>query len=414
MSPKLHSTETAPSGGREDTILCWLENETVKILRGDNLDDLKRLFRFRLYQDDSLLRSGLRDRPRVTLDTLLILLRLEAGNQEPLPDLDVDQKIQGILELLPQRSPPPDLVWEWTPQDALASYLQFGQIPFEGWVRYALGYPEASVGKFLDQHHILCRQLSCFLSNHPEASKKFSQVEEKLRNRSPFAHWVVVNSLRQLSHGSILSSSSCAKFIVDPLEELFVNENRELSEILKQLALLSVRFQQSYMREKEICWEKFRTDTTFFTLLCSKSAQDIGYHITTVDVDAFGRLRPQDVIEVSNYIRRLDTRWRDLCLEVELVVTEGALGHTVVDLALDYAFYREALARTGGIPFLFPHVKEAHDEPHQEKVIQELFYSNTDIVVGQKAPIGSQETPVESHFEVEKSTKLWEWAELIF
>ncbi|KAI9766710.1 MAG: hypothetical protein M1840_006354 [Geoglossum simile] len=347
MSPKLHSTETAPSGGREDTILCWLENETVKILQGDNLDDLKRLFRFRLYQDDSLPRYGLRDRPRVTLDTLLILLRLEAGNQEPLPDLDVDQKVQGILGLLPQRPPPPNLVWEWTPQDALyktdvesiateidrASYSQFRQIPFEGWVRYVLGYPEASVEKFLDQHHILCHQLSCFLSNQPEASKKFSQVEEELQNRSPFAHWVVVNSLRQPPHGSILSSS-CASFIVDPLRELFVNENRELSEILKELALLSVRFQQSYMREEVICWERFWTDTKFFTLLCNNSPRDIGNHITTVDLNALGRLRPQDVIDISNYIRRLDTRWRNLCLEVELVVTGGALGHTVVDLAL--------------------------------------------------------------------------------
>lgn len=80
----------------------------------------------------------------------------------------------------------------------------------------------------------------------------------------------------------------------------------------------------------------------------------------------------------------------------------------------DYAFYRKALARTGGIPFLFPHVEEAHDGSHQEKVIQELFYSNTDVVVGQKASVGSQETPVESYFEVEKSREFWEWAELIF
>ncbi|KAI9767332.1 MAG: hypothetical protein M1840_005741 [Geoglossum simile] len=339
MSPKLHSMETAPFGGREDTILYWLENETVKILQDDDLDDFKH---------DSLLRSGLQDRPGVTLDTLLILLRLEAGNQEPLPDLDVDQKIQGILGLLPQRSPPPNLVWEWIPQDALyemdmksvtteinrASYLQFRQIPFEGWVRYALGYPEASVEKFLDQHHILCRQLSCFLSNYPKASKKFSQVEEKLHNQSPFAHWVVINSLRQPSHGSTLFSSSCTKFIVDPLKKLFVNENRELSEILKQLALLLVYFQQSYMHEEEIHWERFQTDTTFSTLLRSRSAQDIGYHINTIDVDALGRLRPQHVIMISNYIQCLDTQWRNLCLEVKVVVTGGTLGHTVVDLAL--------------------------------------------------------------------------------
>ncbi|KAI9770955.1 MAG: hypothetical protein M1840_002659 [Geoglossum simile] len=365
MSPKLHSTETAPSGVREDTILCWLENETIKILQDDNLGDLKRLFRFRLYQDDSLPRFRLRDRPGDTLDTLLILLRSEAGNQEPLSDLDIDQKIQGILGLLPQRPPPPNLVLEWTPQDALykmdtegvaaeidrASYLQFRQVPFESWVRYALGYPKAPVEKFLDQHHILCDQLSCFLLDNPEASEKFSQVEEvnyipphgtillanrwqKLQNRSPFAHWVVVNSLRQLPHGSTLSSSSCAKFLVDPLREFFANENRELSEILKRLALLSVRFQQSYMHEEEIRWDRFQTNTMFFELLCSKSAQDIAYSTTTVDTNALGRLRPQDVIGISNYIRRLDTRWRKLCLEVELVVAEGALGNTVVDLAL--------------------------------------------------------------------------------
>src|SRR5438034_7492802 len=112
MSPKLHSTETAPSPRvGQDAILhsCWLENEAVKILQDDNLDDLKRLSRFRPYQDDSLPGSILRDRLEVTLDTFLILLCLEAGYRWPLPDLDIDQEIQEILRLLPQRPPSPNL-----------------------------------------------------------------------------------------------------------------------------------------------------------------------------------------------------------------------------------------------------------------------------------------------------------------
>jgi hypothetical protein len=115
---------------------------------------------------------------------------------------------------------------------------------------------------------------------------------------------------------------------------LFADENRELSEILKQLDLLSVRFQQSYMREERINWKRFQTDTTLVKLLHSTSAHDIAHSITTNDTDAFHHLCPRDVIEISNYIKQLDTEWRELCLEVELVVAEGTLHDAVVDLAM--------------------------------------------------------------------------------
>ena len=195
MSLKLCSTETAPSSGvGQDTVLHsrWLENETAKILQGDSLEDLKRLFRFWPYQDDNLPGSILRNRLEVTLDTFLILLRMEAGHKEPFVNLDTDHKIQEILDRLWQRPPPPDLTWEWTPQDAVykadieiiaadidkASHLQFRQIPFEDWVRHALGYTPASVERFFDQHDILRGQLSHFLSDVPEAFGKFSRVKE--------------------------------------------------------------------------------------------------------------------------------------------------------------------------------------------------------------------------------------------
>ena len=79
----------------------------------------------------------------------------------------------------------------------------------------------------------------------------------------------------------------------------------------------------------------------------------------------------------------------------------------------NYAFYREALATTGGLPFLYPHVKEAHDEPHRGEVLLELFRPKT-FLVGQE-----DIAPIESHFETygynkKNSTKFWEWMKLIF
>jgi hypothetical protein len=189
-----YSAETVPSSrASSHTILhLELEKEVVKILKDDNLDDLKRLTRFRLYQDDGLPGSILRDRPEVTLDTFLFILRLEAGHRGPHPDLDITQKVQEILRLLPQRPPSPNLSWDWKPEDAMyevdiesiatdideASYLQLWQIPFEGWVRYAIGYSEASVERFFDQHRILRDKLSSFLSGSPDAFAKFSLVEK--------------------------------------------------------------------------------------------------------------------------------------------------------------------------------------------------------------------------------------------
>ncbi|KAI9853844.1 MAG: hypothetical protein M1813_001790 [Trichoglossum hirsutum] len=171
-------------------------------------------------------------------------------------------------------------------------------------------------------------------SDVPEALEKFSLVEKKLHNRIPFAHWAVFNSLQPRSDSSALSCVRPAEFIVDPLKELFANKNRGLSEILKQLDLLSVRFEQSYMREEKINWKKFQTDIPLVELLRNTSAHDIAHSITIKDTDALHRLSPRDVIEISNYIKQLDTQWKELCLETEVVIAEGTLDNAVVDLAM--------------------------------------------------------------------------------
>ncbi|MCJ1385855.1 hypothetical protein MMC17_008979, partial [Xylographa soralifera] len=102
-----------------------------------------------------------------------------------------------------------------------------------------------------------------------------------------------------------------------PLEELF--RHRPLTETLKRLAVLAVRFERCYMGEAEMDWKsRFRTDTTFFESLTCISSQSLANPITVSDKQAFSRLGLHDFVDyyqnrtVPNHLNQLNVQWNEL------------------------------------------------------------------------------------------------------
>ena len=163
------------------------------ILRGDDLQLIQLLGRFRFFRDEEL-RELLDTRFEHHLDLLVAYLRSpENGNRRADAfTLNRDQKIEEILrQLKPSASiPVPTSNWsprraaEHTAADKIAADIhressrQFRQISFEDLVEQAQGYPVESVEDFVFSHKVICVRLSSYLVLHPEEWEKYTQVEK--------------------------------------------------------------------------------------------------------------------------------------------------------------------------------------------------------------------------------------------
>ena len=175
----------------DNSAFCWWEDGAKSILRGNDLQDIKLVCRFRIYSDEDLPREILRTRWSSLLNTFF--LNLYGGDRQTVNDLNKDQKVEGILEkLVPSlissdRSDvqePHELLQEDVSQSALglneASSSAFKRIPFSDWVRSARDpYEEVDlVDDFIDWHGSLQDLVECRLRDYPEEMEKYIQLEK--------------------------------------------------------------------------------------------------------------------------------------------------------------------------------------------------------------------------------------------
>jgi len=136
------------------------------------------------------------------------------------------------------------------------SWSYFQQIPFMEWVlktiessRGAPRFPRDALGRFHFHHDQLSFRLYAYLWRHPDEMVKYQRVEKvvcflcnpvcliysrlakALRERNPFAHSAVLNSLRLHQPTSVRRYSQPIlemDFIIEPLQELLRSQHRPL------------------------------------------------------------------------------------------------------------------------------------------------------------------------------------------
>jgi hypothetical protein len=168
----------------------WWEDEATTVLWTFDIRDISLVIQFGLFGDSNIPRTVLQSRNASTIDNFLSTF-LQPYEIPFLPTFSHVQKVEEILRRS-QSSTPCSIAWSWFPAqarqetDPLAialtinaeSHLQFKVVPFEEWVRCALGYPAPAVDAFLLQHNALYIHLSNYLEMYTTEVDKYREVEK--------------------------------------------------------------------------------------------------------------------------------------------------------------------------------------------------------------------------------------------
>ncbi|PKY07835.1 hypothetical protein P168DRAFT_3216 [Aspergillus campestris IBT 28561] len=427
----------------------WWEDEAATILWAFDVEKVKRVIRYSLFPDENFPRKALQNRHGNTVDDFLSGL-VQPHERNFIPNLSQVQKVEEIMRRCRISSPPP-AAWSWFPgqkanepdPEAIArgidteSFLHFTRISFEELVRYALGYKVASVEWFLQQHTALYVHLLDYLSAFPDEIARYVEVETHLRSRSPFAHRALVHCLRTVNPGQCASMETSAglgfEFIAAPIQRIFRDLPPSLTNILKVLSVLGVRFQRTYVHAREMDWTRpFNVAFSFLEdLLDATSPVDFARTLTSADEEQFATLTPQSFVTQDATANNLMKRWEMQSIDVwecctglpeniayiqeclqalfairnfhsltaildglrkysltESTMATAANGADTVALKsvtppsllelLDptdnFATYRQLYQASPGIPFLFPHIRECQQggQPPLRQLFQQM------------------------------------------
>ena len=344
-----------------DSILPGLDAEADAILRGTDFQAIQLLCRYRMYQDDSALRSAFQVKRRPILNCILLQVSAGTYSRGDVDNMTLDQTVQEILLRL---VPPYHIEGPWRNRASRTALLEsdawsaawhlneesiscFRKVTFLDHLSYAL-YPEGNVDSveyFVDWHNALFEDLFRRLQLFPDEVEKFAQIAEvsetvtlpllplikqlqRLHEGSP-VYWAVSQSLLLAEdHRPIedVASQPDLGFIYRPLRELFSHRDRGLSVTLKQLSVLEARFHRLYSREKEINWTRlFDTRTRFLDSVTTTTPQDLAHSLTVSDVAVFRSLDPQSIISGGSQFQRINRRWNWLCGAAQDLVTADGL-----------------------------------------------------------------------------------------
>ncbi|KAL8722405.1 MAG: hypothetical protein Q9181_007494 [Wetmoreana brouardii] len=389
------------------------EDGAEEILRGNDLEAMRLVCRFRTYRDESLLREILRTRWPPSLNAFFV--RLHADDWETVVELDVDRKVEEILKqllpsvLLPDPldiQPLHDLLHE---ADVLRTALElnkkscsaFKKIAFPDWARAARDPNEYvdSVEDFFDWHGSLQDLLEDRLRKFPDERAKYIQMEKFLPEQSP-ARCTVSQSLRShRPNADVIPQPGHEAFLCE-LQGFFKREHRNPFAAVRQLGVLEVRYQRIFLSEDEIDWTPyFWADVDFFEQITTTPTTEIADLLTELNVTELRLVPPQQFIDGKGHrLRHVHRRCNRLCEAVqESILFANQLGPRVTRLAKElrtrrnfnsltptlqalretgfdestlpdlfalinsdrnYSCYRKAYEEAPSVPFLPPHVRQ--------------------------------------------------------
>ncbi|KAL4953599.1 hypothetical protein BDW69DRAFT_153278 [Aspergillus filifer] len=312
----------------------WWAEDASSLLWTWDIEGIKRLQRYELYDDPNLpiMAFSTRSEPDIDVFLATVLSRQEIQSIMQYP---LRQKAQIFNERC-QQIAPPRISWGWFPARkhesleprAIAeaieteSHLQFTRITYVELIRYALGGSSARIDWFLQQHTCLYAHLSNYLSAYPEEEERYMQVEERLRTQSPFAHRAVVQALRDAGRQVDLPNPRPGfDFFVVPIQRLFRELPQSLPHILMVIAVLEVRFEFQYSHTREMSWsrpfsvahsflEDFQTATS-----TSTSIEYLASTLSETDERDFIALIEGGTLD-ENVAIRLAARWERLVFEI--------------------------------------------------------------------------------------------------
>ncbi|CAG8162783.1 unnamed protein product, partial [Penicillium nalgiovense] len=307
----------------------WWEDEAINMLWAYDFKDMSYAIRFGLFHDEDSPRSSLLF-PNTQFINEFLVAASEPHQHCRLSELSHPQKVEEIL-LRSSIQQLPLITWSWFPTipgrssdpGAIAleiegeSHRHFQQIAFEDIVRSALGHKAVSVEWFFQQHTSLYGLLVVYLHMYPEELLLYLEVEEHLRDRSPFAHQALPQCIMAIQpdgkHNMPSHNTPGLLFIEAPIQQLFKNHSSRLSTIFKVLSALSVRFQKAYRHSDQRNWfAPFETSLPLLENCLSSSATDLAKTLTQADKCLFERLSRETLILEDAMVSETPIHWQRL------------------------------------------------------------------------------------------------------
>ncbi|CRG92840.1 hypothetical protein PISL3812_09911 [Talaromyces islandicus] len=211
--------------------------------------------------------------------------------------------------------------------DQLARTL-FQQVPYEDWVRQAMGLEPDSVTALRYSYELISNQLHRAISRGGDF-KKFKRIAEET---NPFAYLLVkkgcwgVTSWRNTFDFDFTS-------ITDPLQEVISGEE-DISTILQRLDVLEERFRRYYFDCLHDWPPFFNVTTPFLIRLRSENTKDMAVSITRCDLEDFRDIKISGLHPKSSCLHFLATQWNSLSETVKECAGATELQESLIALAI--------------------------------------------------------------------------------
>ncbi|KAJ5471377.1 hypothetical protein N7530_008734, partial [Penicillium desertorum] len=260
----------------------WWEDEAINMLWAYDSNDISQAIRFGLFHDEPSPRSSLLSRNMQFINEFLLAASkpYEHGRLSKLSHL---QKVEEILLRSRCLSHPGAIALEIERE----SHLHFQQIACEDIVRSALGHKAVSIEWFFQQHTSLYGHLLDHPHMYPDEILLYLEVEEHLRDRSPFAHQALSQCIMAIQpdgkHNMPSHNTPGFAFIAAPIQQLFKNHSSSLPTIFKVLSVLARL-------------ALFETSLPLLEDCLSSSATDLAKALTKADNCLFERLPRETLI----------------------------------------------------------------------------------------------------------------------
>lgn len=107
-------------------------------------------------------------------------------------------------------------------------------------------------------------------------------------------------------------------FIAGPIQEMFQDQPGRLSDMLKMLSVLAIRFRRQYAHATDMNWKApFDTSTAFLEdCLLYPSPMDLALNMKGLDEQHFTEINRQKLVADNATVRQLFVHWRTLSISV--------------------------------------------------------------------------------------------------
>ncbi|KFY31507.1 hypothetical protein V493_01036 [Pseudogymnoascus sp. VKM F-4281 (FW-2241)] len=386
----------------------WWEEAGLDVLKFGYFTDTCLVRRFNLFSDQTTANNAFHERQRQCSPSNSCRSNPESGDQEPM------QESKKIDDTLQQENP---LAPTWDKKrifSDLASSTDATNIAekldfyiwsklcnsFISWARFALGYDEPTVSKFVLDLSAL-RNVLAIRFQELDQPQVWILVGEASQERNPLLRWLLASCISENECQS--DPHAAISFILEPIEHLFSRETDGIIYVLKRLSILATRFQQSMRETAYVKWQRaFRNEFTFFDDINCNTPETHADSIVQADSKLFARVSTSDLVQPTNsqQLNLIGIVWNSLCSDVTasvdadydlsvhiskvavLLISLGdyhsatailtGLRHAgidleelsafwhLVDMKDNYGAYREEVSERHGplILFAFPHVRQ--------------------------------------------------------